>query len=167
MDLRPRNPSNPAADTQKFQRREEAQVTPNEAAQRKALNRLPLVWDSGWTPRRMQEYAAATNDINPDDLDNAITHLIRTSKFRPTPADIREAANPAKETTTVGRQIELDPEYQTPGPDGIRPFIHAAIQRVQRIGGPDARTYLHDLTTNRTKLNDAEHDAVNKAQEKC
>jgi hypothetical protein len=36
-----------------------------------------------------------------------------------------------------GRQIELDPEYQTPGHDGIRPFIHAAIQRVHKIGGPN------------------------------
>jgi hypothetical protein len=115
----------------------------------------------------MQEYAAATNDINPDDLDNAITNLIRTSKYRPTPADIREAANPAKEQPAVGRQIELDPEYQTPGPDGIRPFIHAAIQRVQRIGGPDAGTYLADLTLNRTRLTNTERELVETELRKC
>lgn len=144
-------------------------MTEDEAARRKTLNRIGVIWPKDWTPRVIQEYLKATADLTQQELDQAVDNVIRNRTIRPAPAQIREAANPtpAKETITVGRQIELDPEYQTPGPDGIRPFIHHAIQRVTRIGGPDARTYLHDLTTNRTKLNEAEHDAVNKAQEKC
>jgi hypothetical protein len=142
-------------------------MTEDEAARRKTINRIGVIWPKDWTPRVIQEYLKATADLTQPELDMAVDNVIRHRTIRPAPAQIREAANPAKETIAVGRQIELDPEYQKPGPDGIRPFIHHAIQRVQRIGGPDARTYLHDLTTNRTKLNEAEHDAVNKAQEKC
>lgn len=144
-------------------------MTEDEAARRKTLNRIGVIWPKDWTPRVISEYLKATSDLTIPELDIAVDKVIRERTIRPAPAQIREAANPtpAKETTTVGRQIELDPEYQKPGPDGIRPFIHAAIQRVQKIGGPDARTYLHDLTTNRTQLNPAEHEAVNKAQEKC
>lgn len=136
-------------------------LTDDQAARRCALNRLGVIWPTGWTPRLIQEYATAVDDIPPDQLERAIDQLIRERTVRPQPAQIREAANPTpKDTTTMGRQIDLDPEYQKPDADGIRPFVHAAIQRTRLIAGEASRLWLHDLTTNRTKLTPAETELI-------
>lgn len=143
-------------------------MTEDEAARRKTLNRIGVVWPKDWTPRVIQEYLKATSDLTIPELDIAVDKVIRERTIRPAPAQIREAANPTpKETQTVGRQIELDPEYQTPGHDGIRPFIHAAIQRVHKIGGPNTATYLADLTINRTQLTETERELVETELRKC
>ncbi len=128
-------------------------LTDDQAARRRALNRLGVIWPTGWTPRLIQEYATAVDDIPPDQLERAIDQLIRERTVRPQPSQIREAAHPTpKDTTTMGRQIDLDPEYQKPDADGIRPFVRDAIQRSGIVDARYRRLWLDDLTANRTAL---------------
>lgn len=143
-------------------------MTEDEASRRKTLNRIGVIWPKDWTPRVIQEYLKATSDLTQQELDMAVDNVIRRRTIRPAPAQIREAANPTpKEQPAVGRQIELDPEYQKPGEDGIRPFIHHAIQRSKLSTGETARLYLADQTLNRTSLTETETEAVQNALGKC
>lgn len=66
--------------------------TQTEQQQRKALNRLAVIWPTDWNPRVIDEYLRAVADLRPEVIDDAVGELIRTRTKRPTPAQIRDEA---------------------------------------------------------------------------
>jgi hypothetical protein len=123
-------------------------MTETEAAIRQQLARIGAMWPNGWTKNLANEYHQALNDIPIDELTTAITNAIRTHTYRPTPAQIRAPKEP-----TMTRTIDLAPHLQTPGPDGIRPYVHDAIRAYQATGLTD---YLRMIRDAADELNDTE-----------
>lgn len=128
-------------------------MTTDEAARRRQLTRLTRIWRE-LDQQAITEYITATNDLTPDELETAVTHMIRDRRTRPTPRDIRDAIHPTPpEKPNMTRTIDLAPHLQTPGPDGIRPYVHDAIRAYQRTGLTD---YLRMIRDADDELNDTE-----------
>lgn len=72
---------------------------PSDAERRRALNRLGVNWPDGWTRGVIEEFALATSDFTPNELDGAVTTAIAQRTIRPKPAQLRDLVTENRKIT--------------------------------------------------------------------
>ena len=114
------------------------------------LGVLAEVFGESLTPNRVAGYWAALSDLEPGDLYAAMDHALKTCRFFPRPAELRDHAESLAEDRRRRRLEEspVVPHYRRleagdvpVSPERLTAFLAELRQMVKAMPGPEPRSH--------------------------
>ena len=116
----------------------------------KRLGVLAEVLGEALTPVRVAGYWAALSDLEPADLYAAMDHALKTSRFFPRPAELRDHAGSLAEarrrllldeSPVVPHYRRLEPGDVPASPERVAAFFAELRQRIRSMPEPERRPH--------------------------